>query len=54
MADELKPIRTQADYEKHALLTLAHWVGFWFTGSQVRNGFAIDILQQWFHSHLSR
>jgi very-short-patch-repair endonuclease len=39
------------DCEKMALLTLAGWRGFRFVGSQVRNGYALDILQQWFQEH---
>lgn len=40
-----------SDYEKHALLVLDGWQVFWFSGSQVKSGFAIDILQRWFASH---
>ncbi len=40
-----------ADCEKAALLTLDGWIGFTFTGGQVRNGFALDILTRYFNAH---
>jgi hypothetical protein len=39
-----------ADDEKWNLLTLAGWRGFYFTGSQVRSGAAIDFLTKVFHA----
>jgi very-short-patch-repair endonuclease len=40
-----------SDCEKAALLTLAGWVGFRFVGSQVKSGFALRMLEQWFAAH---
>src|SRR5271154_3249002 len=40
-----------ADCEKHARLTLLGWTGFRFVGTQVRNGFALWCLEQWFKGH---
>jgi very-short-patch-repair endonuclease len=39
------------DCEKMALLTLAGWRGFRFVGSQVKNGFALDVLTRYFQAH---
>ena len=40
-----------SDCEKMALLTLDGWRGFRFVGSQVKSGFAIAMLERWFHLH---
>lgn len=37
-----------SDCEKLCLLTLAGWKCFRFTGQQVKNGFALDILMRYF------
>ncbi len=41
-----------SDCEKQALLVLAGWVGFRFVGSQIKNGFALAILERYFDAHL--
>lgn len=41
-----------SDCTKWALLTLDGWRGFRFVGSQVKSGFAIGILTEWFQREL--